>query len=623
MNSKKYILFFIIIPLCISNILAAHYIIGKVNDALDGTLANGRTVVIWNPSIGQQDNITDVVGPTGNSGQNNIYMVDCDLLTNGCSVGNTLNIKVVNTGDNYLSETIPIIITGSGYDLASDLTLNSPPTTQQSSPPENTNFSQTVILNCSAQDLDSNLKNITLFGNWSGGWHANETKDLTGSNNFTLFTKDIPEGTYKWGCFVSDNLSITNHSDVNKTFNVDKIPPTIYSITINQTYTCGNSEKVRINCTTNDTFTGIDKVIIEAISPTTKTNYSTQELIQDVFYADITLNEYGIWNFRCYSNDTSGNTVSNESENITTNPQNPDLTTNPEDISFSTESPTEGAEVTIEVRIYNKGCQAANNFLVNFYLGDPDSGGTPLGSAQTLSISERDNSTTNIIWATEIGPSNIYVKVDSTDLISEFNESNNKANRSINVGAWQDYYGTLNSSKILGDQSLSNLSFWFNESTSTGNIYVTDKESQINWGSLRAIGRNLTGEQTSNDFSDMDSNFGMTYYNDSITNKFTNDGNTPKATDSFFIHGSTINNVPIINSTNNTNFITGILWDSSSDTDGEYSITNNEKIAFVTKINKNKEGKYGKYDYEISIPVKLREQDETDNSELYFYYELI
>ena len=50
---------------------AAHYIVGIVNDAKDGTPADDLTVTLWNPLNGLSDNLTDIVGVNGNSGTNN------------------------------------------------------------------------------------------------------------------------------------------------------------------------------------------------------------------------------------------------------------------------------------------------------------------------------------------------------------------------------------------------------------------------------------------------------------------------------------------------------------------------------------------------------------------------
>lgn len=621
MKSPKFFILLILLFLSISSVSAAHFIIGRVNDSLDTTAANNRTVVLYNPSNGKSDNLTDTIGPNGNSGQNNLYMIDCELLSTSCIIGDNLVIEVIDSGDNYVAENATATVTGAGYDLATTVTLNSPPSATNYFPTNYRNVTSPVEFNCSASDLDSNLESITLYTNWTG-WHLNETKSVTGSLNSTNFTKTLPEGQYFYGCQATDNLSISKFSTSNTTFTVDNTAPTIYSVLLNESYMCGSTNTLRVNCTTNDSLTGVETVIIQALAPNATFNFSTSPLATDVYYSDITINETGAWTFNCIATDFSGNTENQTSTSITSHSTSAELETLNADINFSNSDPIENENILIETIVYNNGCQDANLVWTGFYEGDPESGGTQIGLNQTINVSQRSNTTVNITWSAKIGPTNIFVFADLNNSFSEDNETNNKANKTINVDSWQIYYGSLNSTKILSNSGISNLTIWLNESASTGNIFAVDKESTINWGQLQAFARNTTDAQTSNDFADIDALFNMTEYNDSISNFFTTGGNTPKQTDSFLVHSNTINNVPIINSSNSTNFTTGILWDTSYDSDGEYDQTDNEKIVIVTKINKNSFGGYGQYDYEINIPVRLRSQDPTDNSEIYFYYEL-
>ena len=80
---------------------AAHYITGIVNNASEGEAANGKQIVLWNPAKGIGENLTDNVGPSGNSGADNIYLIDCELLNTPCRVGDELRLKITNQGDDY------------------------------------------------------------------------------------------------------------------------------------------------------------------------------------------------------------------------------------------------------------------------------------------------------------------------------------------------------------------------------------------------------------------------------------------------------------------------------------------------------------------------------------------
>lgn len=505
--------------------------------------------------------------------------------------------------------------------------ISATPSVTLESPADNANLSTLVNFTCSATESSfpiNQLVNITIYGNWSGGWHANETTGVSGSSANVSFLKDIPEGKYVWNCLATNTpLGETSFATSNRTFTVDKTPPAISSVQINESFLCGTSSLVRVNCTTTDS-SGISSVKIESTSPSgTKTNHTASFLSGDTYFSDIVADEIGIWDFSCIVNDTAGNTNSSGPFSLEVFHTVADPRIDEGGITFSSNNPYEGQSINVFANVYNKGCQAANDFWTAFYIGDPDSGGQQQGSNKSLSIPARSNQTANISWTVLMGPSNFFVKTDINDTISEGNESNNKANKTIQISAWQDFFGAIGSTKLLSNSIYDNMTLWFNESTSTGNIFIIDIESVIDWSSLIAIGRNISGSQTLNDFSDIDSLFNMSSFNDSTSNRFTTDGNSPKQTDNFTIQSSLIENVPIINSTNNTNFETGILWDSSDDSgDGEFSQGDNEDLVMVTKINKNSLGAYGTYDYEITIPAKIREQDPTDSSEIYFFYEL-
>jgi len=175
---------------------------------------------------------------------------------------------------------------------------------------------------------------------------------------------------------------------------------------------------------------------------------------------------------------------------------------------------------------------------------------------------------------------------------------------------------------VLANNQSQSLAEWNGASFQSGNIYVADLESNIDWTKLQPIGINTSGGGTSNDFSDVDSLLGMSGFSDSVSNVFTTDGNTPRGTDNFTLMNYLVNNIPIINSTDNTNFITGVLWDRSDDNNGQYDMTNREDLVFMTRVNKTAVGKYGTYDYEIKIPAKLRAYNTTNPNSVVFYAEI-
>jgi hypothetical protein len=599
---------------------AAHYIIGIVNNAKDSTPANEHTVVLWNPSIGIQDNQTDIIGVNGNSGTDNIYMIDCEMLNSACNVGDTMRVKVIDSGDSYISSEVSVAVTGAGYDLADNLTLNSPPNSSLIFPPDKNSSQSPVNFNCSALDLDENLKEITLYGNWGGGWHANETVSVTGDYTSIIFTKSLPEGRYDWNCLATDDFLLSRFAEKNYSLTVDITPPVITSVYANTSYLCGTSSYTRVNCTLTDALSGIGTVLIEALSPAASQNYTASLLSGDTYYADILLNTEGDWRFNCIANDSAGNPSNLTSPAILqVHSALPDLFIEPQEILFSNLNPIEFEQVKINATIHNTGCSNANNFLVGFFEGDP-SQGIQIGNNQTASVSALSNTTAQVTWSAKIGKTNVFAMADVNSSIPEYNESNNKANTTMQVLAWQEFYGNASLERILSTSELKNLSSW---QAFSGNIFVADTESSIDWFSLQAIGKNKSGDATANDFSDIDSLLGMSDFEDSVSNVFTLDGNTPRAYSNFTLDGRVIENVPVINSTNDSVFLTGVLWDTSDDkTDGEFGQADKEDLVFVSEINKGGLGAYGNCDYEIKIPAKLRQYKTIDTSNIYLYYQI-
>ena len=106
---------------------SVHWITGTVENALDATSPDDRTIRIWNSTNSQE--IFGVIGPSGPSGTPNVYMVDCETLTTPCQVGDILNVTIVDDGSGYVAKhTVEITVTDAGFDTAPNITINTPPT---------------------------------------------------------------------------------------------------------------------------------------------------------------------------------------------------------------------------------------------------------------------------------------------------------------------------------------------------------------------------------------------------------------------------------------------------------------------------------------------------------------
>jgi PKD repeat protein len=114
----------------------------------------------------------------------------------------------------------------------------------------------------------------------------------------------------------------------------------------------------------------------------------------------------------------------------------PDLTLTSDDIAFSKTKPVKGDSVQMNATVWNVGGANATSVRVRFYDGPPASDVT-IGSDQILdSVPYNSSAVAYVNWSTagvSSGTHYIYVVVDPAGAISEENENNNTANRSIFV----------------------------------------------------------------------------------------------------------------------------------------------------------------------------------------------
>ena len=190
----------------------------------------------------------------------------------------------------------------------------------------------------------------------------------------------------------------------------------------------------------------------------------------------------------------------------------------------------------------------------------------------------------------------------------------------INYSHWHIFYGNVSGNVTIGNDN--SILFSWNENKKVGNVYATDADSSISWGDVFALGRNMSNSEKIDDFTDVDINLQLEKFNN-ITYYWLNSSNKPYNTTNSSIYSNNVSYVPLVNSTNNSNFLTGILWDSSDDIDGDggYDQTDKEDLIFVSIVNNGTTGRYGTYDFEIKIPANLTRY-KGSNDYIDFYLEI-
>ncbi|MFH1802006.1 MAG: DNRLRE domain-containing protein [archaeon] len=333
------------------------------------------------------------------------------------------------------------------------------------------------------------------------------------------------------------------------------------------------------------------------------------------------------WNVSCVDNASNLGWSATWSFNVTFS----DLYVNESSLVFNDSSPTENQTIQINATVYNLASVGIYNVTVSFYDGHPSSGGAQIGTNQTINyIGSLSQEVATVEWNADLGTSVIFVFVDppteSNGSIEEWDETNNEANKSISVGGWHFVVGDISAlSEFDLAEGITNKSVkrWTAVNYESGNLYVADEDSSVSWTTLQALGKDSSDADASNDFDDIDNLLSMTGFADSVSNLYLNSTGDISQLDTYVIFKGSVDEVPITNSTNNTNFFTGILWDFSDDVgDGEYSIDDVEDLVFVTEIQKDLTGAYGVYDYELRIPATLREYKVAGSREVVLYAEL-
>ncbi|MFH0869566.1 MAG: CARDB domain-containing protein [archaeon] len=454
-------------------------------------------------------------------------------------------------------------------------------------------------------------------------WIARNTTDTTGAQG--LWSWIHPAASMNGSYQAVSQASKTKYNDATNWtgFNVtmDRTPP---NITLNgpQNESEANSS-VTFSYYVNDTLSTVLNCTLFIDGNKEDSDPTIQEGVIQYFYPRIPTGGWHNWSVNC--TDYYGNIGASETWTVFIKP--PDLTVTSSGIAFNNTTPREGDNITIIATVHNTGGSDAENVKMQFYLRDPDTDGVQINGNFTANITDingaQPNATFNVSWVTTgPGPFSIYVIVDpptaTNGTIFESNETNNKAYNTLNVPAYNQFYGLVKNNVYLSDENNNSLFYYLNITNVTGNIFAIDGRSTVDFSALQSMGRDINNNTAANDFNDTDTALNMTSYNDSIRRTYTAGTDTPLTTKTFTFYTKTTQNTPIINSTNTTSFVTGILWDTS---DGGTQYNGTQDIAFITEISQNKTGSYGTYDYEIKVPVNLKNY-EGPGSSVALYWEI-
>ena len=252
---------------------------------------------------------------------------------------------------------------------------------------------------------------------------TNNTLTASGAQkNFTV--SNIDEGTHNWSISCLDPAGNIGYS-INRTFIIDLSGPNISLITPSEgaylpstvtfNWTATDYSGSNINCSMY-----IDGVFNYSQIKTSGSNFGST-------IVNITSGPH-TWFVNCSDNlnNSAVSFVSNFSVD------QPDLVINYSNIRFNNTNPDENTTINITANVTNIGGTTASNTVVNFYDGDPSTGGILIGN-NTGNVVFNNSRIFSILWNITLGYHNIYVVVDPSNLIAELDETNNNASNNISI----------------------------------------------------------------------------------------------------------------------------------------------------------------------------------------------
>jgi hypothetical protein len=254
------------------------------------------------------------------------YNVSDNVATNSCTL--TINNNVVNSSTNNPSGYTLNLSANLSYDAQYywNITCNDTSNNKNTSATlQITRDAQSpsVILNNPLNNLktkltsfqfnytpiDFNLRNCTLWGNWSGAWSSNQTNSSPASGSPNIFnTTTLQDGAFIWNVVCFDRSGNSDSAPANFLLTVDTAPPSwsnaMTSPASGAPYAPGAS--YQFNVSWFDIGSGINTTIFEANFTGASANFTPNRIGNISTYTANNL-AVGTYQYRWYANDTASN----------------------------------------------------------------------------------------------------------------------------------------------------------------------------------------------------------------------------------------------------------------------------------------------------------------------------
>jgi PKD repeat protein len=364
------------------------------------------------------------------------------ITTHTYTLRGTYNVLIEVTDDDTFTNSTAVVI----------MLVNAVPEVSITDPTQNETVAEITTISGTSSDRDGSVSQVQVKideGNWVGA------QDTSSDNSWSTWSYDwdtedgYVNGDHMIYARAYDNENYTD-PPANVSVTVDNLPTSI-TATINL-----DPESVEEEGTVSVFGTVI---------------YNTGDPVEDALINITILNEVGSWetttssggsytvditapdasdNYRVYVDAEKDSFTDTQYEFLTVTPvpEKPDLTLTNNDIDFNPSAPFSGETVQITITVSNNGDSNANNVLVNVYDGNPQTGGTSIGS-KIASVNANSQTDVIVDWTTTgiTGTFSVNVILDPNDDIEEDDESNNQAQKPITIAGKPDF--TLEATDII------------------------------------------------------------------------------------------------------------------------------------------------------------------------------
>jgi len=209
----------LIIVMTFPSTIAAHWIVGYVENASDSTSPNGRTIKLYNSTNLQE--IFTIVGPSGPSATSNIYMIDCEMLATPCNVGDVLNITLVDDLTGHVAkQEVQVIVSGAGYDMAPNISMTSPLSLQNvlvedsfTSPQNEIDLTANSTTKISCTAITDGYEPSTSLVNATATFFASTSTKPSPDDNNNHYTNST--------CEINTSYGLSTQAQINCTFKIE------------------------------------------------------------------------------------------------------------------------------------------------------------------------------------------------------------------------------------------------------------------------------------------------------------------------------------------------------------------------------------------------------------------